>query len=260
VDLRFEGGEIMLAVNYMGLAIVTMRNSLTYSRPCLKSLQRQTEQPLLILAVDNASSDGTASWLRAEQKNDPNLRVMTHGEPLSVAAMWNRALEWGWKQGFERAFVVNNDTEFLPETIQCLSMYMDQHEEALGLGMVTCVSVRDRGQLAIGEEGEWNAREHPDYSAYLLTKKAHKRIPFDENCLGGYVEDSVHHVEMHRAGIMAVCIDLPFLHHSAGTLKGADVFERRRIESRAQQNREYFRSKYGCVPGTKDYEWLFEST
>ena len=50
---------------------------------------------------------------------------------------------------------------------------------------------------------------------------------------------------------------MPFLHHACGTLTHADKGEQRRIRANADHNREYFRSKYGCYPGTKAYEALF---
>jgi glycosyltransferase involved in cell wall biosynthesis len=250
VDIGADGGEIMLADNYMGLAIVTMRNGLTYSRPCLKSLQRQTEQPLLILAVDNSSNDGTAAWLRAEQRNDPNLRVMTHGEPLSVAAMWNRALEWGWKQGFEEATVINNDTCLLPSTVGFLQSRQPQ------AGMTTCISVRSMEELAQPEDPK--VSQGPDFSCYLIRQWAWKRIGgFDESYKIAFGEDCEAHVRMHRLGIEALNVGLPFYHVGSGTLKLCDPWEGSRVRRQADRNRQSFFSKWGKAIGTKGYEELF---
>lgn len=243
----------MIANQYMGIIILTMRNGLAYTKTCLKSLQSQTNQPLLILAVDNASSDGTAAYLRSEAIKDSNLRVMTFGSVVSVAYMWNQALKEAWGWGFSHALVVNNDTELLPDT----HLRLDAFEQDDRLGMVTCVSRRTREELVF--ELPFTTRDNPDFSCYLLAKWAWERIGgFDENCIGGYYEDNVAHVEMHRAGIQAICISLPFLHYGGTTIGQAGYQERRRIEANVAHNREYFRSKYGCVPGTKGYESLFQ--
>ena len=57
------------------------------------------------------------------------------------------------------------------------------------------------------------------------------------------------HVWMHQHGISAVCIDLPFYHYAAGTLKAASPGEAERIKRGAGANRERFRAKYGCSAG-----------
>ncbi len=245
-----------LTEHYTGIAIMTMRNGIAYSRECLKSLQAQTTQPLLILAVDNASTDGTAAWLRSEQQKASNLRRITFGEVVSVAAMWNTALRAAWEMGFEEALVVNSDTEFLPETHRTLSNYLLMHPD---LGMVTAIGRREREQV-VHSEGPFCPRPNPDYSAFMLRKSSHLKVPFDENCIGGYVEDLCHHLEMFRAGIDVACIDYAFFHHVSGTLKYADAKERRRIEFNADHNRRYFKDKYGCWPNAlKSYEALFTS-
>jgi len=208
-----------------------------------------------VYVIDNASTDGTAAWLRSQQHGNPGIMRITFAQPVSVARMWNEALRAAWGMGFEEALAVNADTEFLPETHWVLSEYLTLHPD---LGMVTCVSRRERDQV-VRAEGPFNPRPHPDYSAYMLKRWAHQRVQFDENCIGGYVEDACHHVEMFRAGIDVVCIDLPFFHHASGTLKTATLAERKQIESNAAHNREYFKSKYGCLPGTKAYESLFTS-
>jgi hypothetical protein len=81
---------------------------------------------------------------------------------------------------------------------------------------------------------------------------------FDEEFEIAYCEDNDYHVRMHMAGIKAVGIDLPFLHHGAQTVKSSEPGERRMIERAADANRERFEEKWGCRPGTPAYESLFQ--
>ncbi len=239
------------ADHYKGISIITCRNGLTYTKACLKSLLEQDNQPLLILAVDNASTDGTATWLKAQQHSHPNLMRITFAEVVSVAAMWNHALHAAWYLGLDEALIVNNDTELLPETHRTLSSW------DADCGMVTAVGRTAKGDLVYGPE--FRPRDNPDFSCFLLKKWAWEAVGgFDENTIGGYTEDNIFHVELHRHGIRAVSIGLPFLHHLSGTLKGASKKERERIQANAGLNREYFKSRYGCLPGTKAYERLFD--
>ena len=86
-----------------------------------------------------------------------------------------------------------------------------------------------------------------------------RRGTFDEDYDPAYCEDSDYHVRMHRAGIRAVCVDVPYYHMGAGaqTVKNSSPKDRRIIEEGAEKNRERFRLKYGCLPGTPEYEKLF---
>lgn len=232
-----------------GLIVLVCRNSLAFSKPCLKSVLAQSV-PVDILIVNNASTDGTPDWIRHEQWNDRAIHAMHFSDVWSVAEVWNRALKWAWKEGHEEALIINNDTLLLPETYETLKREQGQ------AGMVTCISVRTPEELIVPEF--FSRRPHPDFSCFMLARWAFEKVGgFDENCIGAYCEDCVFHVEAHRKGILCECISLPFLHHASGTLKNADLAERKRIAANAEHNREYFRRKYGVLPGTNGYERLF---
>lgn len=233
-----------------GLIVLLCRNNIALSRECLKSLRAQTV-PCEILVIDNASTDATKQWLRAEL----GIRAMTYEEPLSVAACWNAALRWAWSQGYSEALVVNNDTWLLPETYETLSSWAAA-DDGRTTGMVTCVSRRERSELAYAKP--FSHRPNPDFSCFLIQRWAWERVGgFDEHYLVAFAEDAEMHVRMHRAGILAECIDLPFLHHGSQTVKRADEIERRRIGRQADKNREYFFQKWGKRIGTEGYDDLF---
>ena len=233
-----------------GLIILLCRDNIELSRECLKSLQAQTVS-VTILAVDNASTDGTKQWLRAEK----GIRVMSFEHQLSVAQCWNEALRWGWSQGYDEALVVNNDTWLLPETYQTLSDWTAA-DDGRTTGMVTCVSRRERSELVY--EKPFSHRPNPDHSCFLLQKWAWESVGgFDENYLIAFCEDAEFHVRCHRKGIRCECIDLPFLHHGSQTVKRCDEIERRRIGRQADKNREYFFQKWGKRIGTEGYDDLF---
>ena len=254
------------------MIVMLCRNGLAYSRRCLESLLTQEGSPP-ILVVDNASTDGTTAWLTAEQQRTwPQVRVfgMTFAETVSVAEAWNRALGWSWgRLGLAEGevLVVNNDTELLPQTHRMLCEYL-YRAESVGrpVGMVTCIGREPKYmeqavcQARVGcQDWSWNERPHPDFSCFLLARWAFEQVgKFDEGFEGAYYEDNDYHVRMHRAGVKAVCIDLPFLHHARGVMKGAGQLERKRIAEAADKNKRRFWEKYGCWPGTKGYERLFE--
>lgn len=229
--------------------VVVARNNLQLTKRTVASALNQ-DVPVELLVVDNASSDGTAAWLSSKTF----ARIHT-GEQWSLAKCWNVALKALWKAGHERALVLNNDLEIAKCTARTL--------DAINGPFVTCVSVGSAEQFDADiqpdiEELRAGARPHPDYSCWMIRKSVTDRnIWFNEECWPGYCEDSFHHKALHDAGIHAMCVSLPFLHHGSSTLKNADEGEASRIRRGADANRARFKAKYGCLPGTPEYEELF---
>lgn len=237
-----------------GAIVFVSRNGLHLTRKAVRSAEEQ-DVPVSVLLVDNASTDGTPQWAAAHQGPVP-FAVMALSRQLSLAACWNRALRALWKMGHTHALVCNNDIEIRPDTYRLL--------ELQGGPFVTCVSVDSADRLVYPESETdalarlANPRPHPDFSCFLIRKSVTDAgCWFDERCWPAYVEDCFMHIQMHREGIKAVCVDVPFLHHGAKTLGAADAAEQHKIRVGADVNRALFKREYGCVPGTPEYERLF---
>jgi|ERR1041385_6074462 GT2 family glycosyltransferase len=230
------------------MIIVLCRNNLALTQSCIRTLKAQTAQPE-ILVINNASTDGTATWLKSQ---GGSLWSLSFREPRSVAQSWNLGLSWVFRfADFVEALVVNNDTELLPETYQLLRDRLARGD----CGLATCVSVRDRAQLTLPESPVESV--NPDYSSFMISREAFKRVPFDENFAVAFCEDCDHHVRLHRAGIRAVNTGIPFLHHGSMTIKTCPREEAERIKRQAEANREYFYRKWGKRIGTRGYNDLF---
>jgi GT2 family glycosyltransferase len=233
-----------------GAILIVARNNLHLTKVAVNSALAQ-DVPCTVLVIDNASTDGTSMWLRSKRK----IAVITYQHQRSLAACWNAGIKDLFIAGADRVLVANNDVYLRPDTYSMLSAH--------GGPFVTCVSVDsmdrigkagDRGIEALKEM----ERPHPDFSCFMISKSVINQVgPFDYSYFPAYCEDADMHVRLHRAGIRAVCIDLPFYHAAAQTVKTADEGERARIQRGADANREKFRLKYGCVPGSKEYENLF---
>lgn len=234
--------------------LVPVRNGLQYTRAALPTLLAQDLGGIAVMLIDNCSTDGTKEWAMSLPSNVTYWRQQ---RPLSVAESWNKGLRLIFSNEENRhCLVVNNDTEMRPDTYR--------HLIADGGEFVTAVGVNDKGCLKLPDGLHWHPdpdpyrkRPNPDYSCYLIRRECFRRVPFDENTQVGFVEDCLHHVALHRAGIRAYCLDLPFYHVGSATIKNAEPDEEKRISEAAGRNREYFFSKYGCYPGTPEYEALF---
>lgn len=264
--------------------LVLTRNNLKYTRGAVESFLAQDIGNIRVLLIDDRSTDGTLQWawtLHPQVLSFP--RTMASG----VAAMWNMGLGLLFGEA-EYVLVCNNDVELRPDTYR--------HLVTDGGGFVTAVGVTEREQMgvfpeppvggpSVREHFHGNAleyrevlsdpdrdsiwlsqpdpkakRPHPDFSCYLIRKEVYEKVgPFDENFKTAFCEDWDYHVRLHKAGIDAHCIDLPFLHYASQTTKNAPLMEREKIQHQAQLNREYFREKWGVEGGTDEYYALFNS-
>lgn len=232
--------------------VIVTRNGLALTKKTLASVIAQ-DVPIEVVIVENNSSDGTAQYLSTK-----NITVIHAPEQWALAKCWNVALQCLWKAGWDRAAILNNDVELSPWSLRVL----DSH----GGPFITCVSVNTQEQFEAAAEEDIESlrkreRPHPDFSAFFIRKSVTDKIGwFDEECWPAYTEDAIAHLKMFRAGIKAVCIDIPFLHHGASTLKQSDLGEAAGIRRGADANRQRFKKIYGCLPGSPEYYALFGST
>ena len=233
----------------MNWIITICRNCLPLTRNCLPTLLNQDIGDVQVLVVNNASTDGTAGYLRHLRWTGNPITVISFEEQRSVAACWNAALQITLAES-EYALVVNSDTELRSDTYR--------HLVADGGQFVTGVGVSSREQVGEPRTPKPEAqRNHPDFSNYLIRRDCWKKVPFDEHYIGAYGEDAQQHINMHRAGIRAYCLDLPFYHVASGTVKSASPEEVRKIQRNADANRALFKQRYGVEIGSPGYYAMF---
>lgn len=168
----------------------------------------------------------------------------------SLSGVWNMALKVVFRHS-DKVLVVNNDVVLRADTYRLL--------DADGGGFVTAVGEDNPIKVMRSKPQPDSKRPHPDFSCFLIRRSVVERVGyFNEQFAGAYCEDSEFHVRMHRAGVEAYCIGVPFYHIGSGTLKASgDERERHQIQLQADANRELFKSMFGCLPGTPEYSALF---
>jgi N-acetylglucosaminyl-diphospho-decaprenol L-rhamnosyltransferase len=221
--------------------VIPLYNQLKYTKLCLESLQTTlTELPEIIL-VDNASTDGTADYLKSLSK----VKVISNVQNLGFAGGCNIGIK---AASGEWVVVLNNDVIVAPG-------WLDGMLDAANYWKLQIVTPAIR-------EGEYTY----DISAYAreLTGRmqrvirrgrangicfmAHRSVfetigLFDEKFLIGQYEDKDFFLRAARAGFALGSVGSAFLHHFGSATQKA---MKRQPASRpyALQNKAYFASKW----------------
>lgn len=218
--------------------------------------------PIRLLVINQGVDDAFRERLeRLAEAYSDRIFVWHHEPPLlSLAASWNRALDFVWDQGGTEALVVNNDVRLHQATIFFLSLAMKQTKAFF----VSAVGVNDEAQLGFGLLLDQIATQRggPDFSCFLISKACHDHWRFDENFIPAYCEDLDYHRRLLLAGEGAriFSVNVPYLHLAAQTLKQIDPAKAESIKRSIEQNsRAYYSRKWGGPVNQETFYTPFNS-
>ena len=98
--------------------VIPVYNQLDYTKRCLESIARCTDQPYELIIVDNASADGTQDFLR-----DVKATVITNPRNLGCAKAWNQGVR---ASHGDVVGILNNDIVVTNGWIEGLVKFMEQ--------------------------------------------------------------------------------------------------------------------------------------
>ena len=102
----------------MNLIVMPVLTNQAMTERCLRTLVVQDIGGVQVLAIDNGSTDGCASWLRTLR--DPII-TQRYARTRSLHVVWNEALRWAFeKMRLPYVLVVNNDVELSDITYRLL--------------------------------------------------------------------------------------------------------------------------------------------
>ena len=115
----------------MKLAVILVNyNGKKYNSACIDSiLQNNVQGELMILVVDNASSDGSVDELRQRYNEQANVAIeyIILNKNYGFAAANNRGIERAKELGADYVLLLNNDTEIAPNMLEQLKACADRH-------------------------------------------------------------------------------------------------------------------------------------
>lgn len=113
----------MMAESRLFSIVIPHWNGKHHLQPCLDALARQTYQPIEVIVVDNASTDGSQAYLR---ENYPSVRLIELPENRGFTGACNAGIEAA--RG-EWIALLNNDTEVEPNWAAAVVDAFDRYPE-----------------------------------------------------------------------------------------------------------------------------------
>lgn len=225
--------------------VMVVRTGNAMTRRCVGSLITQDiDGGVELVMADNGADDGTSHFLRTL----PGVLV-SYRPAANLHKVWNRLIRHAFvSMRAEHVLVVNNDTWLRPDTYRLL--VASRHAFVTGVSVGTMAEATSHADPA-------SSSPHPSFSCFLLRRAVWERVgEFDER-YHIYAGDNQYHVRMHRAGVEACAIDVPFFHEVSGTIKQLPFDEAERIRKQADADREVFKAEFGCMPWEPGYAELF---
>lgn len=237
--------------------VVTTFHNLEMNRLCLGSVLGNTNYPNLeVIVVDNASEDGTCSYLAELARAEGRLRVLYNAENRGFAGAYNQGL--GAAQG-EYLCLLNNDTVVTPWWLTALIGALQRSPDLGLVGPVTnAIDNEAKVQAGYGQVDEMSnwaaqycARNQGQvfpipmlaFFCVAMPRSVFERVgPLDERFEKGMFEDNDYCRRVRGAGLELACARDSFVHHwqrASFNLLGEETYLKTFYE-----NRDAFQRKW----------------
>lgn len=253
-----EQAEAPLDVPQASVIVVTY-NNIELTKACLESLDKYSAYPALeVIVVDNASSDGSAEYLRQWVESGPNRQLILNNDNRGFAAANNLGLAAA--RG-EYLVLLNNDTHVTPGWLGSLIGHL-RRDQSIGLIGPVTNNIGNEAKIEIQyetmeqmiERSASFTRRHIGRNFYLRTaaffcvgmsREVYEKVgPLDEAFGRGFFEDDDYCRRVEGLGLRVACAEDVFVHHhlsaSFNKLKVADR------QALFEQNKAIYEAKWGA--------------
>ena len=105
--------------------VLPVRNGGEYIKECINSIFAQTIHDFNIVVLDNASTDGTADWLRSLK--DPRIIIYSSAISLSIEQNWDRIKSIARN---EWMIIIGHDDLMNPDYLEVMEALIQKHPKA----------------------------------------------------------------------------------------------------------------------------------
>jgi GT2 family glycosyltransferase len=178
-------------------AIVVGTNERPWLDACLSSLLASRGEPVRTVYVDNASSDGSAAYVR---ERFPPVEVVEAGANLGFSGANNLGLAQAREHGAAYAFLVNPDTRTPKDLVARLAALMDAYPEYGVVGPLQTEYAEVDDPEAETPLGEWSRTALANGEANVFADDA-PRHPSTAGPLEGRAPSTLEHAYVQGAAL-----------------------------------------------------------
>lgn len=238
--------------------IIVTYNNLALTRACLESVEALTDyEPVEIIVVDNASSDGSPAFLREWAAQGQGRRLILNDDNKGFAAANNQGLAVATG---EFLVLLNNDTYVTPGWLRGLVRHLRRDPRLGLLGPVTN-NIGNEAKIDIAYEdmsgmqvaaaaytrrhlGELLPMRTVAFFCVAMPRQVYEKVGSLDEAFGrGFFEDDDYCRRVEAAGLLSACADDVFVHHHLSA-----SFNKLRSAERQQlfeQNKALYEAKWG---------------
>lgn len=237
--------------------IIPVLNCLEFTKITLSTIS--SKHPYKLILIDNGSTDGTGKYFD-HLEGIENIKIIRFKENIGVCPAWNFGIQYAIRKYNSNYFLIANNDIFLhPEAIDVLIKAVDFTKCILTSGMDVSGRVSHPLELLkMKVPKKTRLTEAPEFSCFMLKTETIQKIGyFDEKFYPAYFEDNDYHYRIRLAGLKAVKTNRAlYFHYGSRTIKED---EKIKLQSNLGYtiNRDYYRQKWGGLPGEEIYKTPF---
>ena len=175
-------------------AVVVTYNRQELLVECLRALKQQTQPLDQILVVDNASTDGTAEFIK---ENYADLALLELNQNLGGAGGFNAGMQWTFDNDFDWAWVMDDDALPLENALACLKPFLEQHKEHTS-ALCSRLVQQTPNNLQCNEEIK--VINKAMFVGFAVSRKAIEQVGLPRKDFFIYTDDSEYCLRIHKAG------------------------------------------------------------
>ncbi len=230
--------------------ILPLWNQLEYTRACVESLFATVDVPSRLIIIDNASSDGTAEYLKSLRPPSMiKLDIVTNPSNLGYGGAVNQGLKMS---DAPLACLLNNDTVFGPAWLSIMIeiAYRDNRvglvnpeSSTFGLAPAKDQTVAQLAQTLVPQRRDYEELGNCIGFCMLVKRDVLRQIgSFDDSFLTAFFEDTDFCMRAKRAGFQCVkACGAYVLHHEHKSVDALPDKERLFAENRVKYEQRWGR-------------------
>ena len=226
--------------------IIPAVNCLEYTKKTIKSIKTKYDHQIIF--IDDGSTDGTKEWAKEQ-----NMITYTDPRTGSLAGNWNLGIKRGLQENCDLFLIINNDIILSPTTIDNLVKKIETKKYVLVSAVDHHEGFDNNPEKMMDNYVEYVEDEkdcyHPDFSCFMISKDTINKIGyFDENFFVAYFEDNDYHARIVLSGEKAIATTSALFYHFGSITANKNKSLTQVVADAFDNNKEYFKDKYGCYP------------